>query len=99
MKIKSDSIVSSNGSGPVEFSYGVSLPLGNKLNIQDNVSINVTGISTFEFLSATNVNAGVGNVTATSFAGDGSGLTGVPSVSASKSIALRYIIADPPLRS
>jgi hypothetical protein len=28
MKIKSDSIVSSNGSGPVEFSYGVSLPLG-----------------------------------------------------------------------
>jgi hypothetical protein len=99
MKIKSDSIVSSNGSGPVEFSYGVSLPLGNKLNIQGDVNINATGISTVGFLSATNVNAGVGNVTATSFVGDGSGLTGVPSVSVSKSIALRYIIADPPLRS
>jgi hypothetical protein len=28
MKIKSDSIVSSNGSGPVELSYGASLPSG-----------------------------------------------------------------------
>ena len=98
MKIKSDSIVSSNGSGPVELSYGASLPSGTQLNIQGDVNISATGISTVEFLSVTNVNAS-GVVTATSFVGDGSGLTAVPSVSASKSIALRYIIADPPLRS
>ena len=98
MKIKSDSIVSSNGSGPVELSYGASLPSGTQLNIQGDVNISATGISTVEFLSVTNVNAS-GVVTATSFVGDGSGLTGVPSVSVSKSIALRYIIADPPLRS
>jgi hypothetical protein len=98
MKIKSDSIVSSNGSGPVELSYGASLPSGTQLNIQGDVNISATGISTVEFLSVTNVNAS-GTVTATSFAGDGSGLTAIPTVSASKSIALRYIIADPPLRS
>ena len=98
MKIKSDSIVSSNGSGPVELSYGASLPSGTQLNIQGDVNISATGISTVGFLSATNVNV-TGVITATSFVGDGSGLTGVPSVSASKSIALRYIIADPPLRS
>ena len=90
MKIKSDSIVSSNGSGPVELSYGASLPSGTQLNIQGDVNISATGISTVEFLSVTNVNAS-GVVTATSFVGDGSGLTGVPSVSASKSIALAII--------
>ena len=90
MKIKSDSIVSSNGSGPVELTYGASFPSGSQLNIQGDVNINATGISTVGFLSATSINAS-GTVTATSFVGDGSGLTAVPSVSASKSIALAII--------
>jgi hypothetical protein len=40
-----------------------------------------------------------GIVTASTFVGNGSGLTGVQSISSSKSIALKYIISDPPLRS
>jgi hypothetical protein len=95
MKIRSDSIVSADGSGPVKLTYGASSP---QLNIQGDIDINATGISTVEFLSATSINAS-GIVTATSFVGDGSGLTAIPSVSASKSIALKYIISDPPLRS
>ena len=97
-QIRVDTITDLNGSGPVELTYGASFPSGSQLNIQGNVNISATGISTVGFLSATSINAS-GIVTATSFVGNGSGLTGVPSVSASKSIALRYIIADPPLRS
>ena len=89
MKIRSDSIVSADGNKDVKLPYGASFPPERQLSIQGNV--NIVGISTVGFLSATNVNAGVGNVTATSFVGDGSGLTGVPSVSASKSIALAII--------
>jgi hypothetical protein len=98
MKIKSDSIVSSNGSGPVELSYGASLPSGTQLNIQGDVNISATGISTVGALSATSINAS-GIVTATSFVGNGSGLTGLPSVSASKSIALKVILDPLPFRS
>ena len=87
-QIRVDTITDLNGSGPVELTYGASFPSGSQLNIQGD--INVAGISTVEFLSATSINAS-GIVTATSFVGDGSGLTAIPSVSASKSIALAII--------
>ena len=87
-QIRVDTITDLNGSGPVELTYGASFPPGSKLNIQGD--INIVGISTVGFLSATNVNVD-GVVTATNFVGDGSGLTAVPSVSASKSIALAII--------
>ena len=96
MKIRSDSIVSNNGNFPVEFTKGATLPSGSQLNVQGN--INATGISTVGSLSATGINV-TGVMTATTFVGDGSGVTNLPSITTGKTIALKYIIADPPLRS
>ena len=96
-QIRVDTITDLNGSGPVELTYGASFPPGSQLNIQGNVNISATGISTVGALSATSINAS-GIVTATSFVGNGSGLTGVPSVSASKSIALKIILDPLPFR-
>lgn len=97
MKIKSNSIVSSDGNNSVELPYGASLPSGSQLDIQGG--FNFVGVSTIttNSLSASDANIS-GIITASSFIGDGSGLS-VPSVSVSKSIAIKYIISDPPLRS
>lgn len=40
-----------------------------------------------------------GIVTATTFSGNGSQLTGIPITTISKAIAFKYILADPPLRA
>ena len=67
-EIRVDRIVNASGSGAVEFSQGISLPTGQTLS----------GIAqTAESLTATaNINT-TGIITATSFSGDGSNLTGV----------------------
>ena len=96
MNIKTNSVVSSNGNDGVNLINGATLPSGSKLTVNGN--INVVGLSTVGILSATNAVI-IGVVTATSFRGDGSQLTGVQSVGPSKSIALRFIIADHPHRS
>ena len=96
MNIKTNSVVGKDGNSATQLTYGATLPSGSRLNVQGNV--NLTGISTVGLLSATNAVVS-GIVTATSFIGDGSGLSNIASVSASKSIALKYIISDPPLRS
>ena len=87
-QIRVDTIVDLNATGPVELTYGATIPAGQKLQLGGN--INISGVSTVGFLSASDVNVS-GTVTATSFVGDGSGLQGVPSVSAAKSIALAII--------
>ena len=95
MNIRSNSIVNKNGNDAVQLTYGASVPSGQLLNVQGN--LNVSGIVTVGFLTAKNANV-TGVITATSFVGSGSGLTNVPVVSTSKSIALRYIIGDHPHR-
>ena len=88
MNIKTNSVVGNDGNSGIQLTYGATLPSGSRLNVQGNV--NLTGISTVGLLSATNASVS-GIVTATSFIGDGSQLTGVQSVSSSKSIALAII--------
>jgi len=95
MRLKTNSIVNANNDGPVIIPE-------TKIDLNDS-SIIISG--NVEVLGITTVvgpmvasNASVGVITASSFVGDGSGLD-VPSVSISKSIALKYIISDPPLRS
>ena len=95
-QIRVDSITDLNGTAATELTYGATLPALSKLTVNGN--INVVGLSTVGILSATNAVI-IGVVTATSFRGDGSQLTGVQSVDPSKSIALRFIIADHPHRS
>jgi hypothetical protein len=95
MRLRTNSIVNANNDGPVIIPE-------TKIDLNDS-SIIISG--NVEVLGITTVvgpmvasNASVGVITASSFVGDGSGLD-VPSVSISKSIALKYIISDPPLRS
>ena len=95
-RLNVNTITDRNDSGAPELTYGATLPSGSKLTVNGN--INLTGVSTIGILSATNAVI-IGVVTATSFRGDGSQLTGVQSVDPSKSIALRFIIADHPHRS
>ena len=95
-QIRVDSITDLNGTGATQLTYGATLPSGSRLNVQGNV--NISGVSTVGLLSATNASVS-GIVTASNFVGDGSGLSNITTVSVSKSIALKYIISDPPLRS
>ena len=95
-QIRVDRITDLNGTGATQLTYGATLPSGSRLNVQGNV--NISGVSTVGLLSATNAVVS-GIVTASTFVGDGSGLTGVQSVSSSKSIALKTILDPLPFRS
>jgi len=87
-QIRVDSITDLNGTAATELTYGATLPALSKLIVNGN--INLTGVSTVGLLSATNASVS-GIVTATSFVGDGSQLTGIQSVGPSKSIAFAII--------
>ena len=95
-RLKVNSITDRNNSGQPSLTYGASLPSGSGFNIQGN--INVSGISTVGILSVTNASVS-GIVIASSFVGDGSQLTGVQSVSSSKSIALKILLDPLPFRA
>lgn len=94
LRFQVDSLVSSDGTGVVNATQGLNLN-GNSLSIAANV--NATGITTIGFMTATSTVTGI--LTSSMFAGDGSQITGTPSFTASKIIAYRYILSDPPLRS
>ena len=95
-RLNVNTITDRNDSGAPELTYGATLPSGSKLTVNGN--INLTGVSTIGILSATNAVI-IGVVTATSFRGDGSQLTGVQSVGPSKSIALKIVLDPLPFRS
>ena len=95
-KLKVNTIVNRNDNGVVNLGYGASLPPGSSITAYGNA--NISGVTTVGLLTASNVNV-AGVVTATSFVGDGSGLQGVPTVSSSKSVALKIILDPLPFRS
>ena len=86
--VKVNSIVDLVGTGPVELTYGASVPSGKNLIALGNV--NITGVSTIGIISATSMNVS-GVLTATSFVGNGSNLSGLPVVSSAKAIAIALI--------
>jgi hypothetical protein len=95
MRLQTNSIVDKNGGGNVEFQVPPDI---NNTTIIINGNLEFGGICTIsEFVSANNVTTSE-IITASSFVGDGSGLN-IPTIEKSKSIALKYIFADPPLRS
>lgn len=93
-KIKVNSIVDRLDEGPPELTFGATIPTGQVLKANGNLNV---GVATVGILSATTLNAS--SVTANSFVGDGSRLTGLPIVSQSKVIALRIIMDPLPFRS
>jgi hypothetical protein len=95
MRLRTNSIVDKDNGGNVNFNNPPDL---NNNPVIVNGNLNVVGVSTINGQIDVNDISLSGIVTAASFVGDGSGLS-VPTASVSKSIALKYIIADPPLRS
>jgi hypothetical protein len=95
-RIKVDSITDRNNSSAPILIHGATVPNG-QLNVNGNA--NLTGISTI-LGSIVASNASVSGVVSSGFfVGDGSGLFAVPSVSTSKSIALKIILDPLPFRS
>jgi hypothetical protein len=87
-QIRVDNIIDFLGTGAPDLPYGATIPSGGTLTVNGNV--NLAGVSTVGFLSATNGSV-IGILTATSFVGDGSGLVGLQVVNPSKSIAFAII--------
>jgi len=86
-QIRVDQVVDVAGTGAPELTYGATLASGGILSTSGN--INITGIATVGVITSTNMSTGV--VTATSFVGDGSQLTGLPVLGESKAIAFAII--------
>lgn len=86
--LRVNKIVNYNDDGPVQFSQGATLPSGQTIN--GDIVINTTGIVTSTSL-VVNGNMNVGVVTASSFSGNGYGLTNVPGTLSGKGIALTLI--------
>ena len=94
-RLKVDSIRNRNDDGAPSLIKGASIPSGANLTV--NGDLNLTGVATVGFL--TTQNATVGIVTASSFVGDGSGLTSLQMVTAAKAYALRSLLDPLPFRS
>ena len=94
-RLKVDSIRNRNDDGPPSLLKGASIPSGGLLNVSGD--LNITGVTTVGFLTAQN--AAVGVLTATSFIGDGSGLTSLQVVGPAKAYALRNFLDPLPFRS
>ena len=94
-RIQVDTIVNKDESGRPSFPLGVYT--NDSLIADSSSNVTVTGIVTVPHLSVPSVQAT--NLTSTEFYGDGSALSGLPSITMSKAYALKCIISDPPLRS
>lgn len=95
-KLKINSVVNKTNDGAPTLLRGATIPSGQNLNVVGNV--NASGIITASSYDITNINA-TGIITATSFVGDGSGLTGITAVSASKVYAFNLIFDPNPFQS
>ena len=95
-KIRADSIVDRNDAAAVDLPYGASIPTGQTFSIQGN--LNHTGISTVGILTVTGGANISGIVTATTFIGNGAGLTNIPTASIGKVYAIQTILDPLPFR-
>ncbi len=94
-RLRVNSIVNRSDDGAIEFTKGATFPAGATLTVQSHT--NILGIATVGVVTSTHVTSGI--VTATSFVGDGSQLTSIPTTSAAKAIALKFILDPLPFRS
>lgn len=87
--LRVNKLVNQNDNGRVSFSRGVTVGAGQ--TIFGTYSINSTGIMTSPSLSVGSTVTCSGVVTATSFLGDGTGLTNVPGFSKGKGITFAIL--------
>ena len=95
-KLKINSLVNRSDSGSPILTKGGVIPAGSYLNILGNV--NASGVVTASSYNVTNVSSS-GIVTASSFVGNGSGLTGITAVSATKVYAFNLIFDPVPFQA
>ena len=89
-KLKVNSITNKTENGPVTFIKGAKIPSGYQLTITGGM--NSTGIITATQVALSGHTNVTGVMTAQNMSGDGSALTGVPTVALAKIYALRSII-------
>ena len=94
-RVRVNTIVNREETGAPTLTKGMTVPAGATLEL--GAGVNISGIATVGFLTATNMNVGV--LTATKLVGDGSQLTGVQVMSPSKAIAIKYILDPLPFRA
>lgn len=87
-QVRVDAITNLAGDGPVEFTYGISVPSGSSISGGGN--LNVTGVTTTGSLQATQIIAS-GIVTAGSFIGNGSALTSLPTTTVGQTIGFAIL--------
>lgn len=95
-RIRVDSLRDRNDSGTPTLVNGLSIPGNQSLVISGRFV--TTGISTLASVKATHVTT-TGVTTATTFIGDGSGLTNIASVTKGKVISYELILDPLPFRS
>lgn len=93
MNIKSNSVLSSNGLNSVNLPNSISIG-SSLLNVYGNIH---SGVITATTLTASSLTATT--VSSSNCIGDGSQLSGLETTTVNRIIALKYIFADPPLRS
>lgn len=94
MNIKSNSVAGSNNLDAVNLPNSISIG-SSIVNVFGNVQ--TTGVVTTTTLNSNSVNTTT--ISSPNFIGNGSQLTNITTTNASKVIALKYILSDPPLRS
>ena len=87
-KIQVDSIEAYEPVGAVQISYGATIPSGGTFVVNGN--FNTIGVVTATTLAGTNIISS-GIITASSLSGSATGLTALPVISNSRSIAFTFI--------
>ena len=87
-QLQVDNIVDLYGTGAPQLPYSAVIPPSGTLNVNGN--LHLVGVSTLGSIDATSVQSTT--ITALSFIGDGSQLTGLPIVNDSKVIGLSLVL-------
>ena len=90
-KLKVNAITNLSETAGVIFTKGATIPSGYQVDLEGDV--NITGIATIANLNLTGHTNVSGVLTSTTYIGDGSNLTGVPTVANGKVFALKQIIS------
>ena len=95
-RINVDNIVNRSDDAAPTILGGATIPTGVEFKISGN--FNSSGVGTISNIEGTNTNVS-GALTATSFYGDGSSITNLPSITSGKAFALRNLLDVLPHRA
>lgn len=94
-KIKVDIVSNRSDDGPPSLPNGATIPAGKPLIAQG--SVNIVGVATVGIVSSVDISCET--INASTFVGDGSGLTNLPGATPAKVYAFKLIFDQLPFRS